>query len=145
MPRQAEVDMVNEVFHMIGGWIGTTVILIVVCGVGFGVIYYWVTRSGKPQEDLARSIVGSVGRALTRITRTEGRIDINGQQMRALSSRPLEAGTEVRVIEIDGLIAKVIPADQQWPPPDMDEKTGIGGPPDFDALGRADSSEDGEV
>lgn len=142
-PSAEELGLIESALQSVSGLVATIVILSVVVGVGGVVIWMLVTRSGKPQEDLAKGLVGEIGKALTPITRTSGRIQIQGENMRALSSRELDEGIEVRVIAVEGMIAKVVPANEPWPPPGANEQTAFGAPPDFDAVDGGDETSAG--
>jgi membrane-bound serine protease (ClpP class) len=81
-----------------------------------GGILWFIGRKGleaismDKDFDLSR-LIGQVGVARTQIF-TEGTVYVRGEEWSAFSVQPIQSGTKVRVIERNGLMLKVEPAEQ---------------------------------
>lgn len=133
-PTAEEIGILQGLFQSVGGIVAAVVVLVVVVGIAGIIVYFMVSRSGTPQGDLARTLVGRTGTAVTPVSRAGGRVEVDGENIRALSEAELKEGSEIRVIEVEGLIAKVVPASEPWPPATGREETQFGAPPDFDSV-----------
>ena len=73
------------------------------------VVMYGLMRAmAKPQiRVLPADLVGVVGVALTPISRREGKVDAGGNRFIAISDAPIDAGKKVRVVKVEGVVAKV--------------------------------------
>lgn len=72
------------------------------------VMYGLMRLMAKPQiRLLSQELVGSQGIALTPISRREGKVDVDGNRFVAISDEPIEAGKKVRVVRVEGVVAKV--------------------------------------
>ena len=93
------------------GW--TLQALYVVAAIAFVcvVMYALMRLMAKPQiRVLSQDLVGTQGVALTAISRREGKVDVSGNRFIAISDEPIEAGRKVRVVKVEGVVAKVEPA-----------------------------------
>lgn len=72
------------------------------------VMYGLMRVMAKPQiRLLSQELVGSQGIALTPISRREGKVDVDGNRFVAISDEPIDAGKKVRVVRVEGVVAKV--------------------------------------
>lgn len=72
------------------------------------VMYGLMRLMAKPQiRLLSQELVGSQGIALTPISRREGKVDVDGNRFVAISDEPIDAGKKVRVVRVEGVVAKV--------------------------------------
>ena len=72
-----------------------------------GTVLAWIRVIAKPQPPLATGLVGATGTALTDVSGLEGRVDIGGREIRAIAESKIGIGSRVRVVEVDGFVAKV--------------------------------------
>jgi membrane protein implicated in regulation of membrane protease activity len=75
-----------------------------------GLFFLFVRIVARPQPPLTGSLVGATGVALTEVSGAEGRVRIGGVELRAIAEARIAVGSAVRVVEVDGLVAKVAPA-----------------------------------
>ncbi|HVO31444.1 MAG TPA: NfeD family protein [bacterium] len=76
-----------------------------------GSMYLWFRMAARPQPPLSRELIGKTGTSLTVVSAREGRIKVDGVEIRAVSPDRILAGAPIRVVEVDGLIAKIAPAE----------------------------------
>jgi membrane protein implicated in regulation of membrane protease activity len=73
-------------------------------------VYGLMRLMAKPQiRVLSPGLVGVEGVALTPISRREGKVDVAGNRFIAISDEPIDAGKKVRVVRVEGVVAKVEP------------------------------------
>lgn len=76
----------------------------------FALFFAMVRTFARPQAPLDPArLVGVEGTAVSPISRREGRVRIDGHLIRAIADEEIAAGGVVKVLEVDGLIAKVGP------------------------------------
>ena len=76
----------------------------------FAFFFAMVRTFAKPQEPLdPATLVGSTGTATTAISRREGKARVNGSLLRAIADEDIAVGAPVKVLQVDGLVAKVGP------------------------------------
>lgn len=74
----------------------------------FALFFAMVRTFAKPQALLdPASLIGTKGTAVTPISRREGRARVEGRLLRAIADEDIPAGAGVKVLQVDGLIAKV--------------------------------------
>jgi membrane-bound ClpP family serine protease len=91
--------------------IGVNPLIAVIGAVGLGA-FIWIAGSNiskafhqKPYSDLNR-LTGMTGKAITDIS-DEGSVYVDGENWSATSEEPIPAGSNVRVIQRNGLVLKV--------------------------------------
>lgn len=90
------------------GWTIQLLAVVGVMAVVSFVIYGLMRLLAKPQlRILSQDLVGVEGVALTPISRREGKIDVKGSRVVAISDEPIDAGKKVRVVRVEGVVAKV--------------------------------------
>ena len=92
------------------GW--TIQILLLLAGVivMIAVMYAMVRLLAKPQiRTIPPELVGSEGVALTDVSRTLGKVDVDGNRFIAIADAAIPAGRRVRVVKVEGVVAKVEP------------------------------------
>lgn len=90
------------------GWTIQLLAVVGVMAVVSFVIYGLMRVMAKPQlRILPEDLVGVEGVALTPISRREGKIDVKGSRVVAISDEPIDAGKKVRVVKVEGVVAKV--------------------------------------
>lgn len=92
------------------GW--TVQILLLIAGalLVIAVMYAMVRLMAKPQiRVLPPELVGSEGVALTEVSRREGKVDVAGSRFIAIADASIPAGKRVRVVKVEGVVAKVEP------------------------------------
>lgn len=72
-----------------------------------GTVLVWIRLVAKPLPMLSRTLVGASGTAVTEISGREGRVKIEDHEIRAISETRIGIGSRIRVVEVDGLVAKV--------------------------------------
>ena len=93
------------------GWTVQILVLIAGAAVIVVVMYAMMRALARPQlRVLPPELVGSEGTALTPISSREGKVDVAGSRIVAVSENPIDAGRKVRVVRIEGVVAKVEPA-----------------------------------
>lgn len=92
------------------GW--TVQILLLIAGalVVVAVMYAMVRLMAKPQiRAIPPGLVGSEGVALTEVSRRLGQVDVAGNRFIAIADASIPAGGRVRVVKVEGVVAKVEP------------------------------------
>ena len=86
--------------------------LIALAVVAVNVLFVWVLFRvmARPQPPLGPDWVGETGTALTDVSRVEGKVRVRGRVLIAIAEDPIEAGRPVKVVQVDGLVAKVVRA-----------------------------------
>lgn len=85
----------------------TTLLLVSVVGLG-----WMVRRSSKATASTGKEgMIGRLATALTRIDSREGNARVDGERWHARSAEPIQAGTQVRVVDIEGLTLRVVAAE----------------------------------
>ena len=74
-----------------------------------GAVLAWIRVVAKPQVRLPAELVGAIGTTLTEVSGLEGRVDVGGKEIRAIAESKIGIGSRVRVVEVDGFIARVAP------------------------------------
>ena len=93
------------------GWTIQLLAIVGVMAVVTGVMLVLMWLMAKPQlRILSQDLVGVEGVALTPISRREGKVDVKGSRVVAISDEPIDAGKKVRVVRVEGVVAKVEPA-----------------------------------
>lgn len=75
-----------------------------------GVVLVMIRAMAKPHPPLPGGLVGETGTALTAVSRKMGRVQVAGREVMAIADEEIAAGRAVRVVQVDGLVAKVAPA-----------------------------------
>lgn len=71
----------------------------------------WMRLAARPQKPLGREMIGMQGVTLSDVSGLEGRVRIDGREIRAIAEDRIGVGSTIRVVEVDGLIAKVARVD----------------------------------
>lgn len=74
-----------------------------------GVVLVMIRTMAKPHPPLPAEMVGQAGTALTAVSRKMGRVRVAGREVMAIADEEIAAGREVRVVQVDGLVAKIAP------------------------------------
>jgi len=99
------------VTEFLTGWTIQLLAIVGVMAVVTGVMLVLMWLMAKPQlRILSQDLVGVEGVALTPISRREGKVDVKGSRVVAISDEPIDAGKKVRVVRVEGVVAKVEPA-----------------------------------
>ena len=75
-----------------------------------GAVLVMIRAMAKPQPPLPAELVGASGTALTPVSHRMGRVRIDGREVLAIADEEIAAGAAVRVMQVEGLVAKVAPA-----------------------------------
>ena len=90
------------------GWTIQLLAVVGVMAIVSGVMFVLIKLMAKPQlRTLPQDLVGTEGVALTAISRREGKVDVKGSRIVAISDEPIDAGKKVRVVKVEGVVAKV--------------------------------------
>jgi membrane protein implicated in regulation of membrane protease activity len=96
------------VIEFLTGWTLQLLALVGAAAVVCAVMYGVMRLMAKPQiRVLSQELVGTQGIALTPISRREGKVDVDGNRFVAISDEPIDAGKKVRVVRVEGVVAKV--------------------------------------
>ena len=93
------------------GWTVLLIMFAIATVVVIAAVYLLMTGMAKPQiRILSQDLVGKTGVALTAISHREGKIEIDGAKVIAIADEPIERGRAVKVLRVEGVVAKVGPA-----------------------------------
>ena len=81
--------------------------LLLAAAVLVGGLLAWIRLVAKPQPKLSSDLVGAFGTTLTEVSSGGGQVEIDGRKIRAIAETRIGIGSRVRVVEVDGFVAKV--------------------------------------
>ncbi len=87
---------------------------LVVALIAVNVLFVWLLFRvfAKPQPPLGPDWVGETGTAITKVSRLEGKIRVRNRVVIAIADDPIEPGRAVKVVQVEGLVAKVVAAQE---------------------------------